>query len=181
VLERPGLYAVDLFVLRRRGSTLVVRCAAAGRILAAQTGIDPAHVLALGYSPGSEAALLATDYFPQVFHGAIVYSPPSFASPAQNDSGQPAWTLDGKGIVNVPIPEDDISGPVLALAGGDDALVTDAGQSANEIAFDLPVAAPLSPRPSTPSAAPGRGTWPPCGSAGRRSSACSPSSPGSAA
>jgi hypothetical protein len=39
--------------------------------------------------------------------------------------------------VNVPIPEDDISGPVLALAGGDDSLVTDAGQSANEIAFDL--------------------------------------------
>ena len=30
-----------------------------------------------------------------------------------------------------------ISGPVLALAGGDDTLVTDAGQSANEIAFDL--------------------------------------------
>jgi dienelactone hydrolase len=109
----------------------------AGRILATQTGTDPAHVLALGYSAGSEAALLAADYFPQVFHGAIVYSPSSFAGPAQNDSGQPAWTLDGKGIVNVPIPEDDISGPVLALAGGDDALVTDAGQSANEIAFDL--------------------------------------------
>jgi dienelactone hydrolase len=110
---------------------------AAGRILAAQTGTDPAHVLALGYSRGSEAALLAADYFPQVFHGAIVYSPSSFAGPAQNDSGQPAWTLDGKGIVNVPIPEDHISGPVLALAGGDDTLVTDAGQSANEIAFDL--------------------------------------------
>jgi dienelactone hydrolase len=109
----------------------------AGRILAAQTGTDPAHVLALGYSLGSEAALLAADYFPQVFHGAIVYSPSSFASPAQNDPGQPAWTLGGKGIVNAPIPEDDISGPVLALAGGDDALVTDAGESADEIAFDL--------------------------------------------
>jgi dienelactone hydrolase len=100
-------------------------------------GTDPAHVLALGYSEGSEAALLAADYFPQVFHGAIVYSPSSFASPAQNDPGQPAWTLGGKGIVNAPIPEDDISGPVLALAGGDDALVTDAGESADEIAFDL--------------------------------------------
>ena len=110
---------------------------AAGRILAAQTGTDPAHVLALGYSRGSEAALLAADHFPQVFHGAIVYSPSSFADPSQNDPGRPAWTLDGRGIVNVPIPEDDISGPVLALAGGDDTLVTDAGQSANEIAFDL--------------------------------------------
>ncbi len=109
----------------------------AGRILAAQTGTDTAHVLALGYSAGSEAALLAADYFPQVFHGAIVYSPSSFAYPAQNDSAQPAWTLDGKGIVNVPIPEGHISGPVLALAGGDDALVTDAGQSANEIAANL--------------------------------------------
>jgi pimeloyl-ACP methyl ester carboxylesterase len=109
----------------------------AGRILAAQTGTDPAHVLALGYSLGSEAALLAADYFPQVFHGAIVYSPSSFADPAQIDPGQPAWTLDGKGIVNVPIQEGDISGPVLALAGGDDALVTDAGESANVIAFDL--------------------------------------------
>jgi pimeloyl-ACP methyl ester carboxylesterase len=97
------------------------------RILAAQPGTDPAHVLALGYSLGSEAALLAADYFPQVFHGAIVYSPSSFADPSQNDPGQPAWMLDGKGVVNVPIPEDDISGPVLALAGGDDALVTDAG------------------------------------------------------
>jgi hypothetical protein len=38
---------------------------AAGRILAAQTGTDPAHVLALGYSRGSEAALLAADYFPR--------------------------------------------------------------------------------------------------------------------
>jgi dienelactone hydrolase len=110
---------------------------AAGRILAARPGTDSAHVLALGYSLGSEAALLAADYFPQVFHGAIVYSPSSFASPALSDPGQPAWTLDGKGIVNVPVPEDDISGPVLALAGGDDALVTDAGQSANEIAFNL--------------------------------------------
>jgi enterochelin esterase-like enzyme len=45
-------------------------------------------VLALGYSLGSEAALLAADYFPQVFHGAIVYSPSSFASPAQNDPGR---------------------------------------------------------------------------------------------
>jgi dienelactone hydrolase len=109
----------------------------AGRILAAQPGTDSAHVLALGYSLGSEAALLAADHFSRVFHGAIVYSPSSFASPAQNDPGQPIWTLDGKGIVNVPVPEYDISGPVLALAGGDDALVTDAGQSANEIAFDL--------------------------------------------
>ncbi len=109
----------------------------AGRILAAQPGTEPAHVLALGYSEGSEAALLAADYFPQVFHGAIVYSPSAFASPAQNDASQPAWTLNGKGIAPGPIPEYDISGPVLALAAGDDALVTDAAGSANEIAFDM--------------------------------------------
>jgi enterochelin esterase-like enzyme len=61
-----------------------------GRILAAQPGADAGHSL------GSEAALLAADYFPQVFHGAIVYSPSSFADPSQNDPGQPGWTLDGK-------------------------------------------------------------------------------------
>jgi dienelactone hydrolase len=109
----------------------------AGRILAAQPGTDPGRVLALGYSRGSEAALLAADYFPQVFHGAIVYSPESIAGPAQNDPGQPAWTLHGRGIVNVPLPEGDISGPVLALAGGDDDLVPEAAQNASEIVFDL--------------------------------------------
>jgi dienelactone hydrolase len=109
----------------------------AGQILAAQPGTDPAHVLALGYSRGSEAALLAADHFPRVFHGAIVYSPESFANPAQNDTSQPAWTLDGKGIMNVPLAEGDISGPVLVLAGGDDDLVPEAAQNANEIVFDL--------------------------------------------
>ena len=41
-------------------------------------------------------------------------SPSSFADPSQNDPGQPGWTLDGQGIVNVLILQDDISGPVLA-------------------------------------------------------------------
>jgi hypothetical protein len=58
-------------------------------------------------------------------------------NPAQNDPGQPAWTLDGRGIMNVPLPEGDISGPVLALAGGGDDLVPEAAQNANEIVFDL--------------------------------------------
>jgi enterochelin esterase-like enzyme len=57
---------------------------------------DAGHVLALGYSLGSEAALLAADYFPQVFHGAIVYSPSSFADPSQNDPGQPGWSWTAK-------------------------------------------------------------------------------------
>ncbi|MGH3295453.1 MAG: acyl-CoA thioester hydrolase/BAAT C-terminal domain-containing protein [Trebonia sp.] len=39
--------------------------------------------------------------------------------------------------MNVPLWEGDISGPVLAVAGGDDDLVPGAAQNANEIAFDL--------------------------------------------
>lgn len=61
----------------------------------------------------------------------------SGTDPAQNDPSQPAWALNGKGIAPGPIPEYDISGPVLALAAGDDALVTDAGESADEVAFDM--------------------------------------------
>ena len=36
----------------------------AGKILASQPQVDPAHVLAMGYSRGSEAALLLADDFP---------------------------------------------------------------------------------------------------------------------
>ena len=72
--------------------------AAAGRILAAAPGVDPAHVVVMGYSRGSEAALLLADDFPALFHGAIVYSPSSDVNPAQTDSSEPAWTIQGKPV-----------------------------------------------------------------------------------
>jgi dienelactone hydrolase len=91
----------------------------AGRILASQPGVDPAHLLAMGYSRGSEAALLLADHFPRLFHGAIVYSPSSDVNPAENAglayiSGVPAWTLGSRAVWPAPIPVNNVSGPVLA-------------------------------------------------------------------
>lgn len=113
----------------------------AGQILARQPGTDPAHILVMGYSRGSEAALLLADNFPQLFHGAIVYAPSSEVNPAQVggqwDYTQPAWTLDGQGVVTGrPVPVSGISGPVLAFAGSDDA-IWGSGTSANQIDAEL--------------------------------------------
>ncbi len=110
--------------------------ATAGRILASQPGVDPAHLLVMGYSRGTEAALLLADDFPQLFHGAIVYSPSYFVNAAQNNSAEPAWTLGGNPVVPGPIPMDQISGPVLAIAGDDDG-IWDSERSASLISTEL--------------------------------------------
>lgn len=94
----------------------------AGEILARSPGVDPAHVLVMGYSRGSEAALLLADNSPDLFHGAVVYSPSALVNPAQNDSAGNAWLLAGQPVPQQPISVDHISGPVLAIAGVDDAL-----------------------------------------------------------
>lgn len=94
----------------------------AGEILARSPGVDPAHVLVMGYSRGSEAALLLADSFPDLFHGAVVYSPSALVNPAQNDSAGYAWLLGGQPVPQQPISIDHISGPVLAIAGQADAL-----------------------------------------------------------
>src|SRR5206468_3420673 len=94
--------------------------ATAGRLLAAQPGVDPSHGLALGYSRGSEAALQVAQYFPDVFHGAVLYAPNSVAWPSFPDRHGDAWTLDGKPVPLAPIPVDHVSGPVYAFAGAQD-------------------------------------------------------------
>lgn len=112
---------------------------AAGRILASQPGVDPAHLLVMGYSRGSEAALLLADHFPRLFHGAIVYSPSSDVNPAATNSAEPAWTLGGKGIYPGPIAVNSVSGPVLAIAGDSDALWNSEGSAAvisSELSMD---------------------------------------------
>jgi dienelactone hydrolase len=113
--------------------------AAAGRLLAAQPDADPAHVLVMGYSRGSEAALLLANDFPQEFHGAVVYSPSSDVNYADTPWYQPAWTLGGRGIYPQPIQMNHVSGPVLAFAGGDDAQ-WDSGQSAQVISEQMVLA-----------------------------------------
>lgn len=96
--------------------------ATAGRVLAAQSGVDPRHVLALGYSRGSEAALLLADRYPGLIHGAVVYSPSADVNGGFPAAATTAWTKGGKAIPRGPIPLDHVSGPVLAVAGEDDQL-----------------------------------------------------------
>jgi dienelactone hydrolase len=94
----------------------------AGKILASQPQVDPAHVLAMGYSRGSEAALLLAQNFPALFHGAVVYSPSSEVNAAGDNQARAAWLLGPRGIAPGPIDVSHISGPVLAVAGDQDSL-----------------------------------------------------------
>ncbi|MET9617887.1 acyl-CoA thioesterase/bile acid-CoA:amino acid N-acyltransferase family protein [Kitasatospora indigofera] len=95
--------------------------AAAARLLATQPGVDPARILAMGYSRGSEAALLLADDYPSLVHGAVVYSPSAQVNPGF-PSGPTAWTLDGKPVPSGTIPLDRVDGPLLAIAGADDGI-----------------------------------------------------------
>jgi dienelactone hydrolase len=111
--------------------------AGAARILAEQPQVDPAHVLAMGASRGTEAALLLAQYFPDLIHGAIVYAPSSKVNPSFPSGTGTAWTLHGAGLaIGTRIPLDNVSGPVLAIAGTDDA-VWDSSLSAHLINTDL--------------------------------------------
>jgi dienelactone hydrolase len=65
-----------------------------------------------------------------------VYSPNSEADAAPSDSTQSAWTLGGKQVEPGPISVDHVSGPVLAIAGEDDALWGSA-QSADAIVAEV--------------------------------------------
>lgn len=96
--------------------------ASAARLLAAQPGVDPAHLLILGPSRGAEASLLVAEYFPSLVHGAILYAPTATVVPGLPDYTANAWTLRGKPVTDELIPVDHISGPVLAIAGADDGL-----------------------------------------------------------
>ena len=94
----------------------------AGKILASQPQVDPAHVLAMGYSRGSEAALLLADNFPTLFHGAVVYSPSSEVNVAGDNQARAAWILGPRVVDPGPIDVSHISGPVLAVAGDQDSI-----------------------------------------------------------
>jgi dienelactone hydrolase len=111
----------------------------AGKILASQPQVDPAHVLAMGYSRGSEAALLLADDFPALFHGAVVYSPSSEVNAAGDDGSRDAWSLGRGGIDPGPIDVSHISGPVLAFAGNLD-MLWGSSSSASSIIEELTVA-----------------------------------------
>lgn len=137
----------------------------AGRILASQADTDPGHLLAMGYSRGTEAALLLADSFPRLFHGAIVYSPSYYVNPSQVgdsfDSSEPGWTLGGKPVATGPIPMGQISGPVVAIAGDSDA-IWGSERSASQIATELSVDGSRFPHQALiyPNAGHGVGTYP---------------------
>ena len=111
----------------------------AGKILASQPQVDPAHVLAMGYSRGSEAALLLADDFPALFHGAVVYSPSSEVNAAGDNQARAAWILGPRVVDPGPIDVSHISGPVLAFAGDLD-MVWESASSATSIIGELTVA-----------------------------------------
>jgi dienelactone hydrolase len=110
----------------------------AGKILASQPQVDPAHILAMGYSRGSEAALLLADNLPELFHGAVVYSPSSEVNVAGDNQARAAWSLGPRVIDPGPIDVSHISGPVLAVAGKQDSIWGSAS-SANAIILQLSV------------------------------------------
>jgi dienelactone hydrolase len=96
--------------------------ASAVRLLARQPGVDPSHVIVVGASRGTEAALLLCQNFPSLVHGAVLYA----ATARINDSfpipNGSAWTLHGRPLPDDLIPVDQVDGPVLAVAGADDLL-----------------------------------------------------------
>jgi dienelactone hydrolase len=96
--------------------------AAAARLLAGQPGVDPAHLIVMGYSRGTEAALLLAQDFPTLVHGAVLYAPTAVIHFGYPDTSSNAWTLAGAPVSQTTIPVDHVSGPVLAIAGVDDAL-----------------------------------------------------------
>lgn len=111
--------------------------AAAAQWLSRQPEVDPAHIVALGTSFGSEPALLVADHFPRLVHGAVLLAPGASVTGSFPHSGGAAWTYQGKPLpVNDPIPVDGVSGPVLAVAGGSD-LTWDSKQSAELIMLRL--------------------------------------------
>jgi dienelactone hydrolase len=96
--------------------------ATAARRLAAEAGVRRGRVAALGYSRGTEAAMLLGAYFPELIDGVVVYAPTSRAGPGFPNGGA-AWTRAGKPIAaGSPIPVERLDGPILLLAGGDDKL-----------------------------------------------------------
>lgn len=105
-------------------------------VLRAQAGVDPDHVLVMGYSRGGEAALLLGAYFPQLVNGVIAGVPSSVVNPGFPDTSRPAWTARGRPLPAVSpsefghaapadapeavIPVEKARGPILLTCGGQD-------------------------------------------------------------
>ena len=94
--------------------------ATAARRLAAESGVRRGREAILGYSRGTEPAMLVGAYFPDLINGVVVYAPTSTAA-AGFPGGGAAWTRAGRPIAaGSPIPVERLDGPILLLAGADD-------------------------------------------------------------
>ena len=108
--------------------------AGALRWLRRQPQVDPAHVLTLGISFGSEAALLVGAHYPGLVHGVIAAVPSGVTTSPCPHCDYPVWTLHGRALpfttqFNTPdpagaaaavIPVERIDGPVFLVCGGAD-------------------------------------------------------------
>jgi dienelactone hydrolase len=104
--------------------------AAGARRLAADAGVDT-PVAIIGYSRGTEAALLSAQYYPDLFRGVVLYAPSERVNLAFPGNGT-AWVHSGRPVPGRAIPTDHVAGPVLAIAGTDD-LVWPSARGANAI------------------------------------------------
>lgn len=93
--------------------------ATAAELLHRETG-DDRRVALVGYSRGTEAAVLLANDRPDLVERTVLYAPNNRVAGAYPGPGD-AWTRAGAPVRRGPLPVDGITGPVLALAGGRDA------------------------------------------------------------
>ncbi len=101
--------------------------------LGRQPGVDPHRLWVMGWSMGSEAALLLGVDYPSLVHGVVALAPNDVADCSMG-AGSPLWTFGGKSVpctnqFNNTHPTDNpvavmpvakIRGPVLLECGGHD-------------------------------------------------------------
>lgn len=92
------------------------------RWLAAQPGVDPHRIVIDGVSRGGEAALLIAATYPSLVDAVVACTPSSNVNPSFPGGRTSAWTYAGKPVPEAPIAVERIAGPVLATAGGRDAI-----------------------------------------------------------
>jgi dienelactone hydrolase len=104
------------------------------RWLRRQPQVDPAHLLTLGISSGSEAALLMGAHYPGLIHGVVATVPSGVTTSPCPHCNYPVWTLHGRplpfttrfdtpdpaGAAAAVIPVERIDGPVFLVCGGAD-------------------------------------------------------------
>jgi dienelactone hydrolase len=134
--------------------------AGAARLLAAQPSAAPTGIVAMGYSRGSEAALLLAQDYPDLVRSVTVYSGSSRVNPGFPTGGS-AWTRGARPVPQTDIPLGRIRGPILDVVGADDRL-WDSPSYAHDLTSDAEVDGDRTPVHvlTYPGAGHGVGTFP---------------------